>query len=128
MSHLGSEADHGASYLLDPRFLVGVTLFVCGMAINIQSDNILTSLRKPGESGYKIPRGGCFEWVSGANFFGEILEWAGWSIACWNPVAAAFAFFTFCNIGPRGAKHHETYLEKFDDYPRHRRRVIPYIW
>lgn len=42
--------------------------------------------------------------------------------------AAAFAFFTFCNIGPRGAQHHRWYLSKFEDYPKDRRAVIPYIW
>eukprot|EP00660_Eupelagonema_oceanica_P014850 gene14850-biopygen37094 len=30
---------------------------------------------------YKIPYGGAFEYVSGANFFGEIVEWYGWGIA-----------------------------------------------
>ena len=32
-------------------------MFVAGMIINIHSDHILRNLRKPGETGYKIPRG-----------------------------------------------------------------------
>lgn len=47
------ESDH-------PRQLIsqlGVALFLCGMFINIHSDSILRNLRKPGETGYKIPRG-----------------------------------------------------------------------
>jgi 3-oxo-5-alpha-steroid 4-dehydrogenase 1 len=52
-----------------------------GMWINIQSDGILRNLRKPGETGYKIPRGGLFRYVSGANFLGEIVEWSGFAIA-----------------------------------------------
>ena len=48
-----------------------------------------------------------FEYVSGANFFGEIVEWTGFAIASWSGIAAAFAFFTFCNIGPRALQHHQ---------------------
>ena len=46
------------------------------MYINADSDGILRSLRDSrvaDDTGYKIPRGGMFEYVSGANFFGEIL-------------------------------------------------------
>lgn len=32
-------------------------MWLVGMLINIHSDHILRTLRKPGETGYKIPRG-----------------------------------------------------------------------
>lgn len=28
--------------------------------------------------------GGMFEFVSGANYLGEIVEWTGFAIACWS--------------------------------------------
>ena len=49
----------------DRRFVVGVVLFFVGMVINIHADYTLLSLRKPGETGYKIPTGGMFTYVSG---------------------------------------------------------------
>lgn len=55
--------------------LKGVALMLIGAYINYHSDEILRNLRKPGETGYKVPRGGMFEYVSGANFLGEIVEW-----------------------------------------------------
>ncbi|RXN09112.1 3-oxo-5-alpha-steroid 4-dehydrogenase 2-like protein [Labeo rohita] len=102
-------------------------VFFTGMAINIHSDYILRNLRKPGEVSYKIPRGGLFELVSGANFFGEIVEWCGYAVACWSFPASSFALFTICSIGPRAYHHHRYYLEKFKDYPKSRKAVIPFL-
>ncbi|XP_051748679.1 3-oxo-5-alpha-steroid 4-dehydrogenase 2a [Ctenopharyngodon idella] len=105
----------------------GVLMFFSGMAINIHSDYILRNLRKPGEVSYKIPRGGMFELVSGANFFGEIIEWCGYAVASWSFPAFSFALFTICSIGPRAYHHHRYYLEKFKDYPKSRKAVIPFL-
>jgi 3-oxo-5-alpha-steroid 4-dehydrogenase 1 len=76
LSHFG---EYPTSWLADPRFLVGCVLFIVGFAINFQSDNILMKLRKLGESGHKIPKGGLFRWVSCPNYFGELVEWSGWA-------------------------------------------------
>lgn len=111
----------------EPLFILGVVLFFSGMVINMHSDYTLISLRKPGETGYKIPRGGMFEFVSGANFFGEILEWTGFALAAWNYPALQFALFTASNIGPRALHHHAWYLTKFEDYPKQRKALIPFL-
>lgn len=50
--------------------------------------------------------GGMFELISGANFFGEIIEWCGFAVATWSFPAFSFAFFTICSIGPRAYHHH----------------------
>ena len=116
---------------LTPRFLCGMALWAAGWAINFSSDNILFSLRKPTgrkTGGYKIPRGGAFELVSAANYFGEIVEWAGFAVASWSLPAAAFAFFTFVNLAPRGWKHHLWYKKQFPRYPKNRKAVIPFLW
>jgi len=121
-------AHYPESYHRSPVFLGGLVLFFLGLGINLHADSILLNLRKPGETDYKIPHGGMFEFVSGANFFGEIVEWTGFAIASQSLPAASFAFFTFCNIGPRGVQHHQWYLKKFDNYPKSRCAVIPFIW
>ena len=43
------------------RLFVGICLFFYGFYINVCSDSILLNLRKPGELGYRIPRGQFFE-------------------------------------------------------------------
>jgi len=127
-SYLINVTKYDDSWLYDPRFIFGIILFFTGMTINIKSDYHLLSLRKPGETSYKIPTGFMFEYVSGANFFGEIVEWFGFAIASWSIVGFAFAIFTFSNIAPRGAAHHRWYHAKFEDYPKSRKAVIPFVW
>ncbi|KAJ8246154.1 hypothetical protein GJAV_G00264230 [Gymnothorax javanicus] len=119
---------YDASWLTDIRLPIGLTLFLLGMAINIHSDHILRNLRNPGEVTYKIPRGGMFEYVSSANYFGEIVEWYGFAIATWSLPALSFALLTMCFIGPRAYHHHRFYQEKFEGYPRSRKALVPFIF
>lgn len=116
-----------STWLADPRFVVGVVLFAAGYAINHQSDAILRNLRKPGESGYKIPYGGLYRWVSSPNYFGELVEWTGFALAAWTVPAAVFVFFTASNLVPRAFSNHRWYLDNFGDYPKERRAVIPFL-
>lgn len=120
MEHLAT-----AAWLSDPRFIVGLVVAVSGWIINFHSDSVLINLRKPGETGYKIPNGGMFRFVSAANYFGEIVLWTGWAMMSWTPAGLVFAFFTICNLGPRAVSHHRWYRETFPDYPGNRKALIP---
>ena len=122
ISHLG---EYGVAWLADPRFLAGLTLFLSGLALNVHSDNILLRLRKPGGSGYSIPRGGAFRYVSCPNYLGELLEWAGWALATWSLAGLAFFAYAVANLLPRALSHHRWYRERFEDYPARRRALIP---
>ncbi|MEM9070000.1 MAG: DUF1295 domain-containing protein [Myxococcota bacterium] len=115
------------AWLTDPRFIVGVLVFVTGWAMNQHADAVLRNLRAPGETGYKIPFGGMYRFVSCPNYFGEIVEWCGFALAASTPAGWAFAFFTAANLVPRAVAHHRWYREKFDDYPTARRAVVPFL-
>ena len=117
-----------ADWLKDPRFIVGVALFVVGYAINHQSDGILRNLRKPGEKGYKIPHGGLYRWISSPNYFGEIIEWFGFALAAFTPPAWVFVLFTASNLLPRSIHNHRWYKESFDDYPENRKAIVPFFF
>mmetsp|Transcript_7241 Transcript_7241/g.8299 ORF Transcript_7241/g.8299 Transcript_7241/m.8299 type:complete len:172 (+) Transcript_7241:120-635(+) len=115
-------------WIYSPQCVFGSFLFLSGLYINSTSDTILTNLRQPGEVGYKIPHGGLFEYVSGANYFGEIVEWFGFGLATLSLPGITFAVCTLANIGPRAIQHHQWYLKKFENYPKKRKALIPFIF
>ncbi len=119
--------DYPASWLVGWPFLVGCALFLGGLALNVTSDRTLRNLRAPGETGYRIPRGGAFELVTAPNYLGEIVEWTGWAIATWSPAGLAFAAYTFANLAPRAISHHSWYRERFPDYPAGRKAFLPFL-
>ncbi|XP_003800942.1 3-oxo-5-alpha-steroid 4-dehydrogenase 1 isoform X2 [Otolemur garnettii] len=126
--YLTQYAVYADDWVTDPRFLIGSAMWLTGMLINIHSDHILRNLRKPGETGYKIPRGGLFECVTAANYFGEMVEWCGYALAGWSLQGGAFALFTFCILLSIAKQHHQWYLQKFEDYPKCRKIVIPFLF
>jgi protein-S-isoprenylcysteine O-methyltransferase Ste14 len=123
LSKYGSSYDN--TWFSDPRFIIGIIVFFAGMAININSDNKLLSLRKGGKKGYYIPTGGLFNYISSPNLFGEIIEWTGWAILSWCLPTFSFALWTFANLVPRALDHHRWYKRRFDDYPKNRKAVFP---
>ena len=125
-NYFAKDADYPESWFLDIRFISGLFVFLSGMFINWQSDNILLSLRKPGETGYKIPTGGFFKYVSCPNLFGEIIEWLGFALLTWSIPGLIFFVWTCANVIPRAIAHHHWYKNKFPDYPAARKAVIPF--
>lgn len=124
ISHLG---DYPSAVLGEPWLWLGITVFVAGYVINKQADRMLLALRRPGQTGYSIPRGWLYEWVSCPNYLGEILEWVGWAIATWSLPGLAFALYTAANVGPRALSNHRWYRERFEDYPAQRKALIPFV-
>jgi 3-oxo-5-alpha-steroid 4-dehydrogenase 1 len=116
------------SWLLDPRFIAGVIIFITGFIINRQADLVLRGLRGPGESGYKIPYGGLYGCVSCPNYLGEIMIWSGWALATWSLAGLSFAVWTAANLVPRARSHHRWYKQNFPAYPPSRKALIPGLW
>ena len=126
--YFGSLREYPLQWLYDPRFVVGMALFIVGFAINIQSDNILINLRTPGETAYKIPRGGFFRFVSCPHYFGEMLEWAGFAIMSWSLPGVVYAVWVALPLLAQALSAHRWYLDEFgSEYPPDRRAVIPGI-
>lgn len=126
--YFGNLAIYDSKWIYDFRFIIGCCIFFIGMIINWQSDNILIKLRKPGETGYKIPQGALFRWISCPNLFGEVVEWIGFGILTWSLPGLLFALWTFANVVPRAIAHHNWYKDQFKDYPSNRKAIFPFLW
>lgn len=113
---------------LNWNFIIGIGFFIIGFLVNQISDYKLINLRKPGELGYKIPRGFLFNYVSCPNLLGELIQWSGFAIMAWNFPATSFLVWTAANLIPRAIGHHNWYKKHFDDYPKNRGALIPKIW
>lgn len=118
------------SWLWSPLFILGTVIFFSGMAVNLQSDAIIRNLRRPGDTGHYIPRGGMFNYVTSANYFGEFTEWVGFAILTWSPPGAVFALWTFANLAPRARATHKKYTAMFgEEYTSlHRRYILPFLY
>jgi 3-oxo-5-alpha-steroid 4-dehydrogenase 1 len=125
---LVNEHRYGIEWLTDPRFILGVAVFILGTIINFRSDKQLRRLRTEQGPGYHVPQEGLHQQIASPNYFGEIVEWLGFAIATWSLPGLLFALYTFANLAPRARGHLKWYRENFPDYPRDRKAIIPYIW
>lgn len=124
-----------AEWLSDPRFIIGLVIYLCGFALIVNSEKVVRDLRdpkqaeraSPGESDYKIPYGGGYQFVSSPQYLGELTAWAGFSIFTWGLPGVMIFLISAGNLVPRAFATHRWYQEKFSDYPKNRKALIPYV-
>ena len=120
------------AWLSDPRFIIGIAVYICGFTLNIHSDAIIRNLRsreevERGEKVYRIPQGGLFRYVTNPSYFSELLSFTGFAIATWSLGAVFVLLVSAANLIPRAFQVHSWYREKFPDYPPERKVLIPYL-
>ncbi len=129
ISEFGSQ--YTASWFQDPRFIAGVVIYAFGFSLNVYSDAILRSLRpkipNPDEPRYKIPFGGFFKFVSCPQYLGEIISFVGLATMTWNLGAVFVVAVTAANLIPRALITHKWFNKQFDDYPKERKAIFPYV-
>ena len=124
--HLGFVQSYSFEYIYEWNFIIGVILFLLGAIMNIKSDNILLRLRS-NDKGYHIPNGFMYKYVSYPNYLGEIMEWVAFALMTWSLAGLSFAVWTIANLVPRAIAGHKWYNETFDNYPKNRKAILPYI-
>jgi 3-oxo-5-alpha-steroid 4-dehydrogenase 1 len=103
----------------------GLLLFFGGFSTHVISDQMLIHLRKPGETGYKIPRGFLFRYVVSPNYLGEVIEWVGFAILAGSTAGWLFVIWTLANLMPRAYAHLKWYRKAFPDFPAGRKAMFP---
>jgi len=71
-----------------------------------------------------------YNYVTSANYLGEIVEWAGWAMLTWSWAGFVFFVFTFANLVPRANAIYHKYSSEFADEfeKRNLKRVFPFIY
>jgi 3-oxo-5-alpha-steroid 4-dehydrogenase 1 len=121
----------------DPSFIIGIAMFAVGLVSNICHDEVLYNLRrgKPNKEGekhhYEIPRGYLYKYISYPNYFSEWIEFVGFALAAcprWEYTPPwMFVVAEVMVMLPRAYKGHQWYKQKFPDYPKERKAIIPYV-
>ncbi len=131
ISHLGEHLNN--DWLTDPRFIIGMGVYLFGFTMNVYSDNIIRNLRSKeevqrGEKVYRIPKGGLFKYVTNPSYLTELISFTGFAIATWSVGAVFVLLVSAANLIPRAFQVHKWYKEKFgDEYPKERKVLIPFI-
>lgn len=119
---------YAPDWLLTPQFIGGCLLFLGGMLVNLQSDAIIRSLRKPGDTRHYLPRGGMYDYVTSANYFGEIVQWGGFALLTFSLPGLLFFVWTLANLVPRADAIYRRYRQEFGDQLGRRKRIFPFIY
>lgn len=115
------------NYLYEPHAILGLILFITGFCIHYYADDILIKLRSKKGPGYHIPTGFLYEYISSPNYFGELIQWTGFALLCWNLPSLVFVIWTAANLLPRAISNHKWYHNHFPDYPKNRKAIFPFV-
>jgi very-long-chain enoyl-CoA reductase len=113
---------------LEPVVVAGIAVFAIGEAGNFVTHVMLAKFRPVGTSVRVVPRGFLFELVSCPNYFFEILTWVGFAMVTRVSGAYLFAALGAAILADWARKRHAAYLAEFHDYPKDRKRLVPFLF
>ncbi|CAN6240574.1 unnamed protein product [Urochloa humidicola] len=109
---------------------IGAAIFMWGSLHQFRCHAILGSLRKLKDSDeYVIPCGDWFNRVSCPHYLAEIVIYFGLLIASGGSYIPLWfmLLIVIMNLSFSAVQTHKWYLQKFEDYPRSRYALIPYV-
>ena len=127
-------SEYENNYIFKTQYLFGIFIFFLGMLINIFHDYLMVFKRKKNKGKYILPRGYLWNLIICPNYFGEIIEWFGFSILSGNFSGIVFFISTIANLFPRAIKYHNWYKIKFkeqfndkNDKVFYRKAILPFV-
>lgn len=122
-------AQYCDNYLYDPRFIIGLVLFIVGFILNRAADYQLVWLRKSRtDTEYYTAKGPLYSLISCPNYFGEGLMWFGWAVMTWSLAGLVLWLASEAIFIPRSRQNHKWLRNQFLDYPTIRKGLIPFIF
>lgn len=111
---------------------IGASIFMWGWIHQHHCHAILGSLREQSEQSdeYVIPYGDWFKFVSSPHYLAEIVIYTGLVVASGGADLTIWLLWGFvvANLVFAAAETHRWYLRKFDNYPKNRRAIIPFVY
>lgn len=106
----------------------GIVLFLIGISGNFYHHYLLSKLRAKGSKDYNIPKGGLFELVICPHYLLEIIGFLGISMISQTLYSFSATLGSAFYLMGRGYVTRKWYLSKFEDFPKHVKALIPYIF
>jgi len=106
---------------------LGIVLFMVGITGNFYHHYLLSKLRKDGQKQYCVPQGGLFGYVVCPHYFFEVIEFLGVAFICQTPFAFCVVTMMFFGLVGRSISTKSWYMKKFEDFPSHRKALIPFL-
>ncbi|GAB4399192.1 MAG: hypothetical protein OHK003_23030 [Anaerolineales bacterium] len=110
----------------DVWFYLGILLFILGITGNFYHHKLLADLRK-NSLDYFIPKGGWFKYVVCPHYLFEIVTWLGIALLSRHLVAWLILLFIIFYLTARALRVLKWYHEKFKDFPKDRKAILPFI-
>ncbi|KAI3502302.1 hypothetical protein L1887_30336 [Cichorium endivia] len=111
---------------------IGASIFLWGWVHQLRCHEILGSLRETTEKleEYVIPYGDWFEYVSSPHYSAEIVIYGGLVVASGGGDLSLWLLFAFvvANLVFAATETQRWYRHKFDDYPRNRYIIFPFVY
>lgn len=108
---------------------LGGALWLTGTALNLHHHRLLAKLRKPGETGYKLPKGGLFRWVACPHYLAEILAWWGYALVLQHVGGVVVVSVMTLYLAGRAYNTLTWYRERLgDEVPAGWKRLIPGVY
>ncbi|KAL6539830.1 hypothetical protein OROHE_011601 [Orobanche hederae] len=111
---------------------IGAAFFFWGWIHQRRCHAILGSIRENSHriDDYAIPEGDWFEYVSSPHYLAEIVIYGGLVITSGFSDITMWLVFSFvvANLALAAGETQRWYLRKFDNYPRNRYAIIPFVY
>ena len=113
--------------------IVGVVLFILGSWMNSYAEYARHVWKQQAENRGRLYTGGLFRYSRHPNYLGDLLSFSGLCLisGTWITVIVPLlmlAGFVFVNIPVLDSHLHDHYGSAFDDYARHTRKLIPFVY
>ncbi|KAH7430732.1 hypothetical protein KP509_08G012000 [Ceratopteris richardii] len=130
-----NDQGQGSLLFLDWSCWIGAAIFMFGWIHQHRCHSILASLRakdaaKNVSYEYKVPFGDWFEYVSSAHYLAEFVMYFGFIVLTGGRNLDTWLLFAFVvlNLSIAAGHTHKWYKRKFENYPKSRKAIIPFIY